>query len=253
MTAPARIVATASASSAEVACAAAMRRIIDWGAIAAELDARGCATIPQLLAPGDCRSLAAMYDDDARFRSRVVMARHGFGRGEYKYFAYPLPQLVESLRTAAYPHLVPVANRWHVAMGLDVRFPDDHADFLARCHAAGQTRPTPLLLRYGEGDYNCLHQDLYGHHVFPLQLAVLLSEPGVDFTGGELVLTEQRPRMQSRVEVVPLARGDAVVFAVNQRPVEGTRGAYRVKLRHGVSRLRSGRRHTLGVIFHDAT
>jgi hypothetical protein len=229
-----------------------VRSKIDWEAVAAELDARGCATIPQLLAPAACASLAAIYDDDARFRSRVVMARHGFGRGEYKYFAYPLPALVDTLRTVAYPHLAPVANRWYEAMGLEVRFPDDHAAFVARCHAAGQSRPTPLLLRYDADDYNCLHQDLYGKHVFPLQLAVLLSEPGIDFTGGEFVLTEQRPRMQSRVEVVPLTRGDAVVFAVDQRPVQGTRGPYRVKMRHGVSRLRTGRRHTLGVIFHDA-
>lgn len=225
---------------------------VDWRTVEADLDARGCAVLPSLLAPDECAELRAMYADGDRFRSKVVMSRHGFGRGEYQYLAYPLPPLVEELRTHAYPWLAPIANSWNAAMGIDVRFPDEHAAFLARCHAAGQVRPTPLLLQYGEGDYNCLHQDLYGEHVFPLQLAVLLSTPGEDFTGGEFVLTEQRPRMQSRVEVVPLARGDAVIFAVNQRPVQGTRGTYRVALRHGVSRLRSGHRHTLGVIFHDA-
>jgi uncharacterized protein len=218
-----------------------------------ELDQRGCAVIPELLTPAECAALIALYGEDEPFRSRVVMGRHGYGRGEYKYLAYPLPSLVERLRTAAYPQLVPIANRWNTAMSIDVQFPDAHAELLARCHAAGQVRPTPLLLQYGEGDFNCLHQDLYGEHVFPLQLAVLLSEPGEDFTGGEFVLTEQRPRMQSRVEVVPLRRGDAVVFAVRNRPVQGTRGVYRVTMRHGVSRLRSGHRHTLGVIFHDAT
>jgi hypothetical protein len=220
--------------------------------LAAALDARGFATITGLLAPDACEAIAATYDDAARFRSRVVMSRHGFGRGEYQYFAYPLPATISALRDAMYPRLAPIANRWHAAMGLDVRFPDDHAAFLARCHAAGQTRPTPLLLRYGPDDHNCLHQDLYGEHVFPLQLAVLLSAPGRDFTGGELVITEQRPRAQSRVEVVPLAQGDAVVFAVHHRPVAGTRGVHRVHHRHGVSRVRSGRRHTLGIIFHDA-
>ena len=225
---------------------------VDWAGVAAELDARGVATLPALLSPGECEALAALYDQPSHFRSRVVMERHGFGRGEYQYFDYPLPSPVAALRGAAYPHLAPIANRWHAAMGTDVRFPDDHDALLARCHAGGQARPTPLLLRYGEGDHNCLHQDLYGEHDFPLQLAVLLSAPGRDFTGGELVLTEQRPRMQSRVEVVPLAQGDAAIFAVHQRPVQGTRGVYRVQLRHGVSRVRSGRRHTLGVIFHDA-
>ncbi|HEV7371281.1 2OG-Fe(II) oxygenase [Arenibaculum sp.] len=224
----------------------------DWDWIGEELDAHGCAILPGLLAEAQCEALAAEYGRDERFRSRVVMARHGFGRGEYKYFAHPLPAVVATLRTTLYPPLAGIANRWNAAMGLDQRFPDDHAAFLERCHEAGQTKPTPLLLEYGAGDYNCLHQDLYGEHVFPLQVAVLLSEPGRDFTGGEFVLTEQRPRMQSRVEVVPLRRGDGVVFPVHHRPVRGTRGTYRVVLRHGVSRLRAGRRHTLGIIFHDA-
>ena len=224
----------------------------DWGAIETALDAQGCAMLPGLLAPGECRALAGLYDDDARFRSRVVMARHGFGKGEYRYFAYPLPPVVANLRQALYPKLAPVANRWSAAMGLDVRYPADHAAFLARCHGARQARPTPLLLRYGPGDYNCLHQDLYGAHVFPLQVVVLLSEPGRDFEGGEFVLTEQRPRMQSRAEVVALHEGDALIFAVNRRPVKGTRGVYRVTLRHGVSRVKSGRRHAMGIIFHDA-
>jgi hypothetical protein len=225
---------------------------IAWPALAAELDAQGAAVIDQLLAPAACSALAAMYSHDDAFRSRVVMARHGFGSGEYKYFAYPLPPVIAELRTLLYPHLVPIANRWSAQLGSDVRYPDDHAEFLARCHAAGQVRPTPLLLRYAPGDYNCLHQDLYGEHVFPLQVAVLLSEPGRDFTGGEFVMTEQRPRKQSRPLVVPLRQGDAVVFAVHHRPVEGTRGTYRVNLRHGVSRLRAGQRFTTGVIFHDA-
>ena len=225
---------------------------LDWQVIGDELHARGCALVERLLAPIDCRALAAFYANDQRFRSRVVMERHGFGRGEYRYFTYPLPDIVAGLRAAFYPHLVPIANQWNAAMGIDVRFPEAHADFLARCHAAGQVRPTPLMLQYGTDDYNCLHQDLYGEHVFPLQVAILLSAPGADFTGGEFVLTEQRPRMQSRVEVVPLQQGDAVIFAVHHRPVQGTRGSYRVNLRHGVSRIRSGQRHTLGVIFHDA-
>ncbi|MBJ6764447.1 2OG-Fe(II) oxygenase [Myxococcaceae bacterium JPH2] len=226
---------------------------LDWARIAADLDAQGAAQVERLLSPTECEALAGLYPREDTFRSRVVMGRHGFGRGEYKYFAHPLPDTVARLRESFYPRLVPIANRWHTAMGVDVRFPESHADFLARCHAAGQLRPTPLLLRYGEGDYNCLHQDLYGEHVFPLQVAVLLSEPGRDFTGGEFVMTEQRPRMQSRPMVLSLRQGDAVVFAVHQRPVQGTRGVYRVNLRHGVSRLRSGARHTVGIIFHDAT
>ncbi len=209
--------------------------------------------IPDLLDTGTCAALCNAYDDDRLFRSRIVMARHGFGRGEYKYFTYPLPRAIEELRTSLYPHLAPIANRWEAMLGRDARFPANHAAYLKACHAAGQIRPTPLLLRYVEGDYNCLHQDLYGAEVFPLQVAILLSAPGRDFTGGEFVMTEQRPRMQSRVEVAPLAQGSGVVFAVNERPVQGARGVYRVKMRHGVSRLRSGSRHTLGVIFHDAT
>jgi len=225
---------------------------IDRDAVRAELDGQGWAILPGLLSAAECDATAALYGPGPVFRSHVVMARHGFGQGEYRYFAYPLPPLVASLRAALYADLAPIANRWNERMGLEVRFPDEHAAFLDRCHRAGQRRPTPLLLRYGQGDYNCLHQDLYGEHVFPLQVAVLLSAPGEDFTGGELVLTEQRPRMQSRAEVVPLAKGDAVVFAVNHRPCRGSRGDYRVAMRHGVSRLRSGRRHTLGIIFHDA-
>ena len=225
---------------------------IDWAQISAELDAQGSAVIDNLLTQQECAALAALYPDDTHFRSRIVMGRHGFGRGEYKYFSYPLPDLIAELRPALYEQLQSVANRWNEAMGIDVRYPDTHEAFLKRCHAAGQTRPTPLLLQYGEDDYNCLHQDLYGEHVFPLQVAILLSEPGRDFSGGEFVLTEQRPRIQSRPEVVPLRQGDAVVFAVHHRPVQGSRGFYRVNLRHGVSRIRSGKRHTAGVIFHDA-
>ena len=238
----------------EAACSDAAARIaaIDWGPLHTELDAQGAAVIPGLLPAQACRDLAALYAHDEGFRSRVVMARHGFGRGEYRYFAYPFPALVQALRTSLYPALVPIANRWHEAMGLPVRFPPAHADFIARCHAAGQQRPTPLLLQYGPDDYNCLHQDLYGEHVFPLQVAVLLSEPGRDFEGGEFVMTEQRPRMQSRPMVLPLRQGDAAVIAVHHRPVQGTRGVYRVTLRHGVSRVRAGQRHTLGLIFHDA-
>jgi hypothetical protein len=225
---------------------------IDWTKMAADLDARGCGVIKGLLSVQECLALTALYPDDNHFRSRVMMARHGFGRGEYKYFAYPLPGLIADLRPALYAPLRDVANRWNDAMGIDIRYPDQHAAFLQRCHDAGQTRPTPLLLQYGAGDYNCLHQDLYGEHVFPMQIAILLSDPGKDFNGGEFVLTEQRPRMQSRPEVVPLHQGDAVVFAVHHRPVQGTRGFYRVNLRHGVSRIRSGHRNTVGVIFHDA-
>jgi hypothetical protein len=225
---------------------------IDWAQATQELDAQGCAVLRGLLLPDECRELAALYPDDSRFRSRIVMGRHGFGRGEYKYFAYPLPPVIAALRPSLYVRLRDVANRWNEAMGIDIRYPATHDAFLKRCQAAGQTRPTPLLLQYEAGDYNCLHQDLYGEHVFPLQVAILLSEPGRDFTGGEFVLTEQRPRMQSRPEVVALVQGDAVAFAVHHRPVQGTRGTYRVNLRHGVSRIRSGHRHTVGVIFHDA-
>jgi uncharacterized protein len=227
-------------------------RAIDWTVVADDLDAQGWVVLPDLIDHVDCDAIAALYDGEGGFRSRVVMARHGFGQGEYRYFSYPLPSAVQDLRTALYPHLAPIANQWHLRQGIETRFPKTHQEFLARCHAAGQTRPTPLLLRYGPGDYNCLHQDLYGDHVFPLQIAVLLSEPGRDFEGGEFVLTEQRPRMQTRPSVVPLTKGDAVLFAVNSRPVRGTRGDYRVALRHGVSRLRAGRRHTVGIIFHDA-
>jgi hypothetical protein len=225
---------------------------INWFDVEEALNGYGCAMLRELLSAQECDALRALYPDEALYRSRVVMARHGFGRGEYQYFAYPLPQLIGELRTALYPRLVPVANRWNAVMKIDVRYPEVHGEFIERCHAAGQLRPTPLILQYATGDYNCLHQDLYGEHVFPLQVAILLSEPGEDFTGGEFVMTEQRPRMQSRTEVVPLRKGDAVVFAVHHRPVQGTRGVYRVNLRHGVSRLRSGHRHTLGVIFHDA-
>jgi len=225
---------------------------LDWERIAANLEADGCAVIGGMCSPPECRSLSESYLSDELFRSRIVMGRHGFGRGEYKYFAYPLPPPIAALRTALYAPLAEIANRWNHALGIDVRYPPAHAEFLDRCHRAGQTKPTPLLLQYCAGDYNCLHQDLYGEQVFPLQAACLLSEPGRDFTGGEFVLTEQRPRMQSRAEVVPLGRGDGVIFPVHQRPVRGTRGVYRVNMRHGVSRLRSGRRHTLGVIFHDA-
>lgn len=225
---------------------------IDWAGVADELDRYGAAPLPRLLTAAECGAMTALYKRDAFFRSRVVMERYGFGRGEYRYFAYPLPDIVDTLRSGLYLRLVSVANRWNEIMGVEARYPSLHADFIDRCHAAGQTRPTPLILQYREGDYNCLHQDLYGEHVFPLQVAILLSAPNRDFTGGEFVMTEQRPRMQSRAEVVPLQQGDAVVFAVHHRPVKGTRGAYRVNLRHGVSRLRSGHRHTLGVIFHDA-
>jgi len=225
---------------------------IDWKRVEQDLDEQGSAIIDRLLSPSECQAIAGLYERNDMFRSRVVMARHGFGRGEYKYFDYPLPALIECLRTTVYPALVPIANRWNSAMSDPVRYPEKHADFLRRCHQAGQTKPTPLLLQYGAGDYNALHQDLYGEHVFPLQLAILLSEPGKDFAGGEFVMTEQRPRMQSRPIVLPLRQGDGVIFAVNNRPVQGTRGVYRVKLRHGVSRVHSGDRHTVGIIFHDA-
>lgn len=227
-------------------------KAIDWAHVEGQLDAYGWAMLERILSPEECDAIAALYDGRGQFRSHIVMARHGFGRGEYKYFSYPLPDLITDLRTSIYPRLAPVADRWNEAMGIDVRYPAEHAAFIRRCHDAGQTRPTPLLLKYGADDYNCLHQDLYGEHVFPLQIAILLSEPGTDFTGGEFVLTEQCPRMQSRPEVVPLRQGDAVIFAVHHRPVQGTRGMYRVNFRHGVSRVRSGQRHTLGVIFHDA-
>jgi hypothetical protein len=232
--------------------AAARANSLDWQRISQELDSQGSIVLERLIAVDQCQALAVMYPKDEFFRSRVVMGRHGFGRGEYKYFNYPLPNIIAELRAELYSRLVPVANRWNAAMGSEIRYPEKHAQFLERCHSAGQVRPTPLLLQYGEGDYNCLHQDLYGEHVFPIQVAILLSEPSRDFTGGEFVLTEQRPRMQSRPEVVPLCQGDAVAFAVHHRPVRGTRGFYRVNLRHGVSRLRAGRRHTLGIIFHDA-
>jgi hypothetical protein len=230
-----------------------MMKKIDWSAIQTDLDTTGFSVLPKILSATDCAALNSLYDDDTNFRSRVVMARHGYGKGEYKYFSYPLPELVKDLRTTLYPPLAEIANAWNAALKKDARFPSAHAEFLERCHIAGQARPTPLLLRYGAGDYNCLHQDLYGEQVFPLQVAFLLSEPDRDFEGGEFLLTEQRPRMQSRAEVVPLRQGDAVVFAVNERPVRGTKGVYRVKIRHGVSRVRSGQRHTLGVIFHDAS
>lgn len=237
--------------AAEDAAVASRIAVLDWPRVGGDLDGQGFAVLPKLLDAEQCRALAALYPDDAPFRTRIAMARHGFGRGEYKYFAYPLPSLIQELRTALYPRLAPLANRWYEAMGLAPRFPDVHDAFLARCHAAGQTRPTPLLLQYGPGDYNCLHQDLYGEHVFPMQVAVLLSQPDRDFTGGEFVMTEQRPRMQSRVAVAPLSQGDAVAFAVHQRPVRGTRGTYRVTMRHGVSTILTGARHTLGIIFHD--
>ena len=241
-----------AAMSKRTLSAAARIGSLDWPAIEAALEARGHAVAGPLLSPAECRALASLYDAESGFRSRVVMARHGFGQGEYRYFSYPLPPLVAELRSALYPRLAPVARRWYEAMGRAADLPDTLDGYLKRCHAAGQTRPTPLLLRYGPGDYNCLHQDLYGDLAFPLQATILLSAPGEDFEGGEFVLVEQRPRMQSRPEVVPLRQGEAVIFAVNERPVQGKRGPYRVKMRHGVSRLRSGERFTLGVIFHDA-
>ena len=237
-----------------ISAASAVHRIqtLDWERISQDLDAQGNAILERVLSPDQCQALAELYPEDNLFRSRVVMSRHGFGRGEYKYFNYPLPEIISELRTVIYPRLAPIANRWNTAMGIEVRYPEAHPDFIKRCHDAGQLRPTPLLLQYQNGDYNCLHQDLYGVHVFPIQVAILLSRPAMDFTGGEFVLTEQRPRMQSRPEVVPLHQGDAIAFAVHHRPVRGTRGTYRVNLRHGVSRLRSGHRHSVGIIFHDA-
>lgn len=229
-----------------------LRNSLDWKRIALDLDTHGCAVVENVLAGEECLALARNYSADSLFRSRVIMGRHGFGRGEYKYFSYPLPDIVANIRTAFFSPLAEIANGWNESLGVTLRYPAEHSAYLDRCHKAGQTKPTPLLLQYGAGDYNCLHQDLYGEQVFPLQVAFLLSEPGVDFTGGEFVLTEQRPRMQSRAEVVPLKRGDGVVFPVHHRPVRGTRGVYRVNLRHGVSRIRSGHRHTLGIIFHDA-
>jgi len=225
---------------------------LDWQRLSGDLGAYGNASIERLLSAAECHALCRLYDEAGRFRSRVVMARHGFGRGEYQYFSYPLPRPVAALRAAFYPKLAAIGNHWNEQLGNPERYPPEHAEFLSRCHRAGQSRPTPLLLRFGPGDYNCLHQDLYGEHLFPLQITVLLSHAERDFAGGEFVLTEQRPRMQSRAEVVPLSRGDAVIFAVRDRPVRGARGSYRVHLRHGVSRVRRGQRHTLGVIFHDA-
>ena len=225
---------------------------VSWQQVSSDLNAEGNAIIKGILSPDECDEIRALYQDEKVFRSHVVMERHGFGRGEYRYFSYPLPDLITAIRTSLYPRLVPIANRWNEAMGIDVRYPAIHADFIQRCHLAGQNKPTPLILKYGPDDYNCLHQDLYGEHIFPLQIAVLLSEPERDFSGGEFVMTEQRPRMQSRPIVVPLRKGDGVVFAVHHRPVQGVKRVYRVNLRHGVSRLRSGSRYTLGIIFHDA-
>jgi len=225
---------------------------ISWEQVSHDLDADGNAVVKGVLSTDECDEVRELYQERNLFRSEVIMERHGFGRGEYRYFKYPLPALIASLRTSLYPQLVPIANRWNEAMGVDVRYPTTHGDYIRRCHQAGQDKPTPLILKYEAGDYNCLHQDLYGEHIFPLQVAVLLSEPDKDFTGGEFVMTEQRPRMQSRPLVVPLRKGDGVVFAVHHRPVQGKKGVYRVNLRHGVSGLRSGSRHTLGIIFHDA-
>ncbi|HWK66620.1 MAG TPA: 2OG-Fe(II) oxygenase [Rhizobiaceae bacterium] len=241
-------------ASAEVAAKSAAARVAlyDWSNLTRELDSFGCVVMKELLKPEECREIAGLYDEESHFRSHVHMARHGFGKGEYRYFRYPLPQLLDGLRTALYPRLADVANEWNRKMGIESRYPMEHAAFLEECHEMGQTRPTPLLLQYVAGDFNCLHQDLYGDLAFPLQVAILLSEPGKDFAGGEFVLTEQRPRMQSRADVVPLRQGDAVAFAVHNRPVQGTKGYYRVNLRHGVSRIRSGMRHTVGIIFHDA-
>ena len=248
MNAPTRIASSASQpKSAEGRIAG-----YDWQSLSNELDSFGSAVVEKLLTPDECAGIAALYPHEEHFRTHIHMARHGFGKGEYRYFKYPLPELVDGLRASLYSHLAGVANSWNGRMGIDDRYPEDHASFLKRCHDVGQTRPTPLLLQYIPGDFNCLHQDLYGNLAFPIQVAILLSESGKDFTGGEFVLTEQRPRMQSRAEVVPLRRGDAVAFAVHNRPVQGSKGNYRVNLRHGVSRVRSGMRHTVGIIFHDA-
>jgi hypothetical protein len=241
-----------SPNAAAVKSAEVRLRKHDWDRTGSDLNSFGCAVIDKLLTRDECREIAALYPKEEFFRSHIHMARHGFGKGEYRYFKYPLPDLLGGLRTALYPHLAVVANSWNEQMNVERRYPERHAEFLRQCHAAGQARPTPLLLQYAPGDFNCLHQDLYGDLAFPLQVAILLSEPDRDFTGGEFVITEQRPRMQSRVEVVPLRQGDAVAFAVHNRPVKGTKGNYRVNLRHGVSRVRSGQRHTVGIIFHDA-
>lgn len=244
---------TKTASDRPVSQSAAERAArYDWDALSGELDSYGCAILAKLLTPEECADIASLYPHEEHFRSHIHMARHGFGKGEYRYFKYPLPGLIGGLRTALYPRLASVANVWNERMAIGQRYPEVHAGFLKLCHDAGQTRPTPLLLQYVPGDFNCLHQDLYGDLAFPIQVAILLSEPGRDFTGGEFVLTEQRPRMQSRAEVVPLTQGDAVAFAVHNRPVRGSKGNYRVNMRHGVSRVRSGLRHTLGIIFHDA-
>lgn len=243
---------TAGGNSIDPTSVAARVASFNWDGVEKELNDQGSTVLPELLSREECQLLAGLYKDDGLFRSRVVMGRHGFGKGEYKYFSYPLPAVIQELRTALYSRLAPIANSWNASMNIEVHYPDKHGDFIQRCHHAGQQRPTPLLLQYDEGDYNCLHQDIYGEHVFPIQVAILLSDPETDFQGGEFVLTEQRPRMQSRPEVVALRQGDAVAFAVHQRPVQGTRGIYRVNLRHGVSRLRAGRRHTVGIIFHDA-
>jgi hypothetical protein len=239
-------------SAASSAAIEARVDAVDWPKVHAELDAQGWAMVPKLLTHAEADAISGLYHREQGFRSHVIMARHGFGRGEYKYFSYPLPPLIQTLRKAAYPHLVPIANQWHERMGKEVCFPRDHAEFLDRCHRAGQIRPTPLLLQYAPEDYNCLHRDLYGEHVFPMQIAILLDQPGQDFEGGEFVMTEQRPRMQTRAMVLPLEKGDAAVFAVNSRPMKGTRGDYQVRLNHGVSKLHRGKRHTVGVIFHDA-
>ena len=247
MNAHSKIAASAASGSPETRVAGH-----DWAALSAELSGYGCAVMDRLLSPDECGEITALYPDESHFRSHIHMARHGFGKGEYRYLKYPLPDLIGALRTALYPRLAHIANDWNERMGIDQRYPAQHDEFLKKCYAAGQTRPTPLLLQYVPGDFNCLHQDLYGDLAFPLQVAILLSEPERDFTGGEFVITEQRPRMQSRAEVVPLRQGDAVIFAVHNRPVKGSKETYRVNLRHGVSRIRSGMRHTVGIIFHDA-